>query len=400
MRIAIFSDSFYPEISGISDSIITSAEELAQLGHRINFFVPYYSYKNFEIGGIKSKREIDLDKNIKINRFLSFPFPSGTKQGRMVIPTALRWLDIREFKPDIIHTHLFFGVGLEALFSSKFLKVPLIGTNHTAISEFIRYAPIKADWLKNLSLKYVNWYYSKCNFVSAPSKSVFEEMKKFGFGGRHEVISNPVNTEVFNTFDYFEKETLMLKEKFGLNDKTVVYAGRFAEEKNIDVIIKAVAQAKKAIPDITFALAGHGAAFDSIKKLINKLHLENNIRFLGTIGRYELADLYRASEIFVITSTSETQSMTLIQAMACGLPVIGVRARALPEYIEGNGILIEPGDFKTLSEKIVSLLKNSDLRNELGIRGSKFVQKFSDKSIALKWAEVYQREIADYKNNL
>jgi glycosyltransferase involved in cell wall biosynthesis len=89
--------------------------------------------------------------------------------------------------------------------------------------------------------------------------------------------------------------------------------------------------------------------------------------------------------------------MTLIQAMACGLPVIGVRARALPEYIEGVGFLVEPGDAKALSEKFVELLKNPNLRKELSEKSLNFVQKFSDKNIALHWESVYKREISSFK---
>ena len=396
MRIAIFSDNFYPEISGISDSIIATAQELAKQGHTIRFFVPDYSQKNYEMSGILSKREIDLDNGIEVSRFFSIPYPTPTKQGRMVFPNGLRAMSIRKFKPDIIHSHLFFGVGIEALIASKLLNVPLVGTNHTAITEFVRYAPIKAKWLETLSLKYVNWYYGKCAFISAPSESVFEEMCQYGFKTPRKVVSNPVYTEAFNANYDFDKK--VLKEKFAVNDKTIVYAGRFAPEKNIEVIIEAVALVKKKIPDITLAMAGHGAHFDVIKKQIIELGLEKNVRFLGTLNRYELADLYRASEIFAITSTSETQSMTLIQAMACGLATIGVRARALPEYIEGNGILIEPGDAESLGREMIRLLENSDLRNELSERSLNFVRKFSAQYIAKEWENVYSDVHSKYRS--
>jgi len=395
MRIAIFSDNFYPELSGISDSIIASAQELAKRGHKVHFFVPKYSEKDFKTAGINSKREIDLDKGIKVSRFFSFPYPAPTKQGRMVIPTGLRWLAVKKFKPDVIHSHLFFGVGLEAMLTAKILKVPFVGTNHTAITEFVKYAPVKGDWVEKLSLKYVNWFYGKCALTTAPSKSVFDEMVQAGFKGKSEVVSNPVNMEAFNVVRDFDRK--VLKEKFGLNDKVVAYVGRFAPEKNIDVIVRAVALAKKKIPDIMLAMAGHGAFLEDIKKLAKELQIEKNVKFLGTLSSYEVGDLYRASEIFAITSTSETQSMTLIQAMACGLPTIGVRARALPEYIEGNGILIEPGDAKALAEKMVELLENPTLRQELSARSLAFVEKFSDKNIALLWEKIYMREINNFK---
>lgn len=387
----MFSDNFYPEISGISDSIIATGQELARMGHQVCFFAPNYSQKDYETAGIISKRELDPGDNMEVCRFFSFPFPTATKQSRFVIPSFHRWLKVKKFKPDLIHTNLFFGMGIEALLAAKILKVPLVGTNHTAITEFVRYAPVKGKWLENLSLKYVNWYYGKCSFISAPSKSVFDEMTKFGFKGKHEVVSNPIDTEAFGLGEDHEKENL--KNKFSINDKTILFAGRFAPEKNIDVIVRAIALVKKKIPDVNLAMAGHGASLEDIKKLSQELGIENNIKFQGTLSKFELADLYRASEIFAITSTSETQSMTLIQAMACGIPVIGVRARALPEYIEGNGILVEPGDYKTLAEKMIYLLENHEIRKEMGERGFKFVEQFFDKNIALKWENIYKGEI-------
>lgn len=396
MKIAIFSDNFFPELSGISDSIIASAQELAKMGHQIRFFVPDYSQKNYETAGIVSKREIDLDHNIEISRFFSFPYPTPTKQGRMVIPCGLRTLAVRRFKPDIIHSHLFFGVGIEALLAAKLLRVPIIGTNHTAISEFIKYAPIRAKWVESASLRYVSWYYDRCDLTTSPSRLLLEEMKLHGFKGRQKVIYNPIDTETFNVVANHNKEEL--KKSFSLNDKTIVYAGRFAPEKNIDIIVRAVALAKEKIPDITLAMAGHGSFFSNIEKLVSELGLEKNTKFLGTLSHFELADLYRASEIFSITSTSEIQSMTLIQAMACGLPIIGVKARGF-EYVGENGILIEPGDISALSEKIILLLNDQAMRNDLSEKSLRFAQKLSDKNIAIKWGKIYQEEITAYKKS-
>jgi glycosyltransferase involved in cell wall biosynthesis len=390
MRIAIFSDNFYPELSGISDSIIASAQELAKMGHQICFFVPNYSLKNFIKAKISSKREIELHRNIKIVRFFSFSYPTPTGQGRFVIPIGLRVFAIRKFNPDVIHSHLFFGVGLEALFAAKILKVPLIGTNHTAIAEFVRYAPIKAVWLEKLSLKYASWYYNRCDLVTSPSELLLGEMRQAGFKKKGKVVYNPIDAETFNAVaDHKRTE---LKANFSFNDKVVVFAGRFAPEKNIEIVLEAVFLAKKKIPDIIFALAGHGTHFEAIRELVKNLGLEKNVRFLGTLSHGELADLYRASEIFALASTSEIQSMTLLQAMASGLAPIGVRARGF-EYIGENGILVEPGNAREFSEKIVLLLENHKLRNKISKGALEFAQGLSDSNIALEWEKIYKKII-------
>ncbi|MDO8669697.1 MAG: glycosyltransferase [Candidatus Buchananbacteria bacterium] len=393
MKIAFFSDNFYPELSGISDSIIALAKELAKRGHEINFYVPKYQPKDYNVANLP-KQELDLGNNIKIHRLFSFPYPTATGQSRLVSPIFLSLFGIKKFSPDIIHSQLFFGVGLEALFSAKLNKIPLVGTNHTAITEFLHYSPIKAKWVQNLMLKYVVWYYNQCDYVSAPSQSVFTEMSELGFYRPHKAISNPIDLEIFSEKSKIEGEAEEIKKKFQLSDNTIIYAGRLAAEKNIDVIIRAIAIVKEKIPTINFAIAGHGSALTFLKNLAKELFIEDRIKFLGTLDKETLAKVYRASKIFVITSTSETQSMTLMQAMGCRLPVIGVKARALPEYINHkNGFLIEINDHVALANKIIFLLKDDNMRKKLSTGSLDFVQQYSVKNIANQWEKIYQNLI-------
>ena len=110
MRIAIYSDNFYPELSGISDSVMALSKELGRRGHFVNFYVPMYAREAYATANVPYK-EIELGSNIKVTRFFSFPVKTGTGHGRLVIPTGFRVLAASKFKPDIIHTQLFFGVG-------------------------------------------------------------------------------------------------------------------------------------------------------------------------------------------------------------------------------------------------------------------------------------------------
>ena len=192
MKIAIFSDTFYPEISGISDSVIALAKELSKKGHSIQFYVPRYSPANYKVVNLPPGHEPDLGERIKIHRLFSFPYPGATRQARFTIPLPWHWFE-RNFHPDVIHTQLFFGAGLDALIRSRLKKIPLVGTNHTAITEFLRYSPVRGKWIENLVSGYVNWYYGKCAYVTAPSESVFREMTPGGFPRPHRAISNPID---------------------------------------------------------------------------------------------------------------------------------------------------------------------------------------------------------------
>ena len=147
MRIAIFSDNFHPEIGGIQDSVEALAKALGQRGHSIDFYAPKYGRRDYEPIDAKPG-EIDLGENVRVHRFLSVPFPTSTRQSRMVIPSPAAWLPLlKGRKPDVIHSQTFFGVGLNALFASRMCGVPLVGTNHTAIRAFDTYIreQIKTD---------------------------------------------------------------------------------------------------------------------------------------------------------------------------------------------------------------------------------------------------------------
>lgn len=394
MRIAFYSDNFYPELSGISDSIITTSKKLAEMGHFINFFVPKYSKKNYDLLSLPYK-ELFLHERIKITRLASISYPTGTKQGRLVIPTGLRSIALRKFKPDLIHSHLIAGVGLEAIFDSKILNIPMVGTNHTPISEFVRYTPIKWKWFQNLTQRYDVWYYNHCRFVSSPSTPVLEEMKSLGFNKPSHPVSNPVDIQLFQK----NHDKKMLKKKYGLTDFTLIYCGRLAPEKHVDLIIQAAAQLKDKIPDISIIISGTGSEGENLKELAKNLGIFEKIKFFGYMrDKEEFAKQYKAADLFLMLGTAETQSIVMMQAMATGLPVIGVRAWGLPDYIyKENGILIEPNDLNALKEKILFLYENKKVREDLGKGGKLFVEGFTPKKIAKAWEDIYS---AVLKNSL
>jgi len=386
MRIAFYSDNFYPELSGISDSIRITAKKLAERGHFINFFVAKYSKKNYKFLNLPDK-ELFIHDRVKITRMFSLPYPTGTNQGRLMIPTGLRSIILKRFKPDLIHTHQLAGVGLEALIDSKILKIPMIGTNHTPISEFVKYTPIKAIWFQKLAQKYDVWYFNHCQFVSSPSNPVLDEMRTLGFNKPSHPVSNPLELDLFKK--EYDKKTL--KKELDFSDFTLLYCGRLASEKHVDLIIKAAAELRKVIPEIQVVLSGTGSEKENLIKLAKDLGISDKVKISGYIeNKEDFIKLYKASEVFLMLGTAETQSIVMMQAMASGLPVIGVRAWGLVDYIyDQNGILIEPNDLKALTEKILYLYKNKNVREKLGDGGRVFVQNFTPEKIAKAWEDIY-----------
>ncbi|HEX8974359.1 MAG TPA: glycosyltransferase [Patescibacteria group bacterium] len=391
MKIAIFSDNFYPEISGISDSIILLGKELAERGHEVHFFAAKYSVKDHAVANLPYG-ELDLGEGIKFHRFWSLPMlGSPTKQSRVVIPSIFRFWKFRKEKFDVIYTQDPYGMGIEALWMSWMLKIPLVGTNHTPITEFTSYLPFSNKYFDKAALMANSWYYNRCKFVSAPFEGILEEMKDYGLKRDSMPLSNPIDLKNFTPASEEEKRTL--KEKYGFTERTILYAGRLAPEKRVDDIIKAVAEVKKTIPDVMLAITGLGAAEDDLKKLAKDLGLENNVKFFGRVDDETHAETYKAADMFVVMSTAETQCLSMMKAMSAGIPVIGADAWALPSYIgrdEKKGFVVPVGDVKMLAEKAVLLLENPQKRAEMGKYGQAFVETYSAGKIAEKWLEIFK----------
>ena len=393
MRIAFFTDSFYPELSGITDAITILGKGLAERGHHVLFVAPHYSKHDYKKANFK-KSELDLGPNISVKRLPSFKTPdSPNGQGRIGLPIGVSIPYLKKFKPDVIHTQTPFGPGLEALLDAKILKVPLVGTNHTPFSEFMAYTPIRNKWATKKMLNYFSWYYNKCLFTTTPCQSLLDEMQTYGFKKPGQMLPNAIELDRFSPIRNDEEKNV-LKKEYRLSPHTVLYTGRLAPEKKIDVTMRAIALAKKEIPDIQFAITGHGSAAQELKNLAKELGIEENVHFLGFVDKAIFPDLYRASDLFVIMSTAESQSLSLMQAMASGLPAIGADARALPEYIDKqSGVIVPVGDHHTLAKEMVRILNDKNLAYKLGQGGVRAVKQYHTDIIVSEWEKIYKHAI-------
>lgn len=387
MRVAVFTDSFYPELGGIQDSILATTRALGERGHEIIVCAPAAAPTDYEIAKLPLG-EIDLGENVTVRRLFSLPIPSSTRQSRLLVPTCRRWRELVRFRPDIVHSHTFLGAGWEALNVARRLRVPLVGTNHWAIGEFGGYLPFAARLFARASVKAVTGYYSRCARVTGPSNSVVDEMRAFGLRRPATVVSNPVDTSLFHPPTTAEK--ICLKSRFGFSNATILYAGRLAIEKNIDVLIRALALLKHEVPPVMLALAGHGTARGRLERLARELNIADRVRFLGTLDKRTLADAYRAADVFCIASTSETQSMVLLQAMSSGLPAVGARWRALTEYIpDAAGFLAEAGRHEDFAARLATVLRQPSLRASMGDYAGRFAQRFCTANVVAMWEDVY-----------
>lgn len=393
MRIAFFCDNGYPEMSGIVDSILTTSGALIERGHEIVFVGPHYSAKDYTVvkqtppkPGVR-----EVVDGITIVHLPSVPLPkSPTGQSHFSFPTGASFSYLKEFKPDIVHTHSPYGVGIEAMRAAKRFHTPLIGTNHTPIEE---YYPIG----KSMMRKFDAWYYNHCHFMTTPYSELIANMQSVGFHRPARELPNPAPLTLFHAPTPEEKKAQ--KEKLGLTGPVVLYCGNFFAGKKIDVVLKAAANLLPEFPTLTFVVVGRGEEDGRLKALAHTLSIEKNVVWPGFIPRDKLLPYYQAADVFTIMSEVDTQSLTLMQAFATGLPAVGARARGLPDFLpETCGFLVEPGSVKECTARVRELLHDEKLAAQMSEAATIYVKQFAPEIIATRWLDIYERALVDFSS--
>jgi len=374
MRIAICTDQYLPMLSGLVDSVATLTMQLQKDGHEVRLYTPNLP---------RAKPEPH------IFHFLAFAVPGSG--GSMTISFPFGAMkDMRRFNPDVVHTHLFGSAGFLAWYAARRLNVPLIGTDHTFPADYLHYLLLDFPPFPYIVRKFAAWFYGKCDFVTTPGKSILDELHAYGMQKPSRVISNHIPLDLFRPLP----DRSLLKKKWGIETEAVLIFGRIAAEKNLDAAIDVFAHIATRT-DAHLVFLGDGPYRSVLEKKLQKLGLEKRTHFLGQHRGETLVEAVNACDVCLITSTSETQSMTTIQSLACGVPVVAARAGGLPEYVRDGdtGYLVSPDDREGFAERIASILNDAALRERLGRAGRESVLRFSPEHITAQFEEVYAKAI-------
>ncbi len=380
MRIAIFTDSFWPQINGVTTSILNTVSELSGKGHEFLILAP------------KPKKFPGLEPRLKNTRIIwlpAEPLPTYTDylMAYLIPPSAKK--TFKEFNADLVHVHTPFFVAQKGIKYGKREKIPVIGTFHTLVSEFLEYIPIpklKHDpIMKQLTWVYTQHIYKKCDVITTPTKVLADELHEHGFKNV-KVLTNAIDYEQFS-----KGKNAKWGKKINL-----VYFGRVSFEKRIDIALEALFLLQKKYSNMEMNIIGSGPAEESLKRQARELGMEKNVHFLGPKRGKELAHAVKQNHILVAPSPMETQGLYVLEAMAAGLCVVGADARAIPVALGKNerGLLFETNNVEDCAEKIEKLLKNPALRKRLSTNAKNWVKHYSKKSIAKEWLKLYLETIA------
>lgn len=370
MEIAWFTDTWLPNKDGVVTSLLLFKKILERKGHEVYIFAP-------------GNRNEDDGKIFYYNSKPFSKYPNYRITSMRTIFSQRTTKIIKEISPDIIHSHSPGIIGLNAVISSYKFGIPLIFTYHTFLNDSI-YLIFKGSSIQSIAEKLLNiwlkWYFRRCSCIITPSNYVANEIKKI-FDGDIRILPNGIEIDLFEKGNG-EKIRGRYKGK-----KIILHVGRIVREKNIDLLIKSAPLVLKKY-DAIFIIVGEGPARKELEKKVEENGLKDYFIFTGFVSDEELADYYKSADVFVFPSTYETQGIVAFEAMSAGLPVVGAKARAIPEFIrEGeNGYLSSPYDEKEFAEKIFMAMEDK----EIGKRGREFVKNYSIEKMADGLIEIYE----------
>lgn len=392
MKIGIFTDTYNPVTSGVVTSINMVEQEMKKRGHEVYVFTTSKSIQPNENQTLYMLNSIPLliAKQYK-NRIATFYSREIAKQ-------------IKELNLDIVHTQTEFSIGAFGKIISRKYNIPFIHTYHTMWEDYVHYiSPIKGRniHLKRLARSFSRAFVRKAECVITPSNKTAKYLKYKCNVKNKPIYIVPTGIDIvpFKKDNFTEKSRNELKESLGIkpNEKVILFLGRVASEKSIDVIMDSMPSIFKEHPEYKFLIVGDGPSKKDLEEQAKKLNIQNNVIFTGKVPWNEVPKYYNLGDVFVNASITETQGLTFIEAMAAGVPIVAKYAPNLSEFIytNKNGILVKKNsDFKNA---IIKVLSNDKLKNTLIKGGNQTAKEYSIEVFGDKLEMIYS-EIIELHN--
>ena len=390
MRIGLFTDTYPPYINGVSTSVHMLKIALENLGHEV--FVVTVNQK-------ASSYDFEEDGHI-----IKVPgIKTGIYDYRLTSMYPLKIAKkIKKMNLDIIHVHTEFSIGSFGRIIAKQLNIPIVATYHTYYEDYLYYVTkgyfnyISKNLLKTLTQFYAD---KTVNCLIVPAEKIKDLfINKYNYKKEIAVIPTGIAIERFykENVDKNKKEEIYKSLKVDKDDFLILFVGRVAEEKNIEFLIEAHKKLVKEDNKYKLIIVGDGPDIKNLKELSKDI--KDNVVFAGKSLWEDVPCYYDIADIFVTASRSETQGLTVLEALASSTPVVCAND---PSYIDAivpgsNGFVFDTEE--EYLENIKKLRKDNKLREEFSINARNYSENFSSSKYAKRVLDVYEKAIKDYKN--
>ena len=387
MRIAIFSDTYTPDINGVATSTKILKDELINHGHEVLVVT----------SELPSESDYEDDPNDNILRVPGLEIQALYGYRACNIYSFKGMKEIKSMNIEVIHVQTEFGIGIFGRIVGEALNIPVVYTYHTMWADYSHYVnPINSTAIDGLIKKAITriskFYGDKSAELIVPSIKTKEALEKYGLHKNMHIIPTGLELDKFDPKNKDDKLINQIKEKYGIKEQFIVtFLGRIAKEKSIDVLIDAMKEIVKENDNILCLIVGGGPYLDELKELVKDDQIEKYIIFTGPKLSQEVPSYYHLSNVFVSASVTETQGLTYIEAMASGIPAVARYDQNLENVIiDGvNGYF-----FKETNELVSILLNmmNSDC-SKMAREAYLHAMKFSSEVFYEKVIDVYKLAI-------
>ncbi|MCC5902602.1 MAG: glycosyltransferase [Halomonas sp.] len=384
MKILMISDAYFPRVNGVSTSIASFRGALERLGHSVTLACPAYPVGQMDEPGVLRIRSRQVP---------------GDPEDRM-----MRYRDLLALTPqlaaeafDLIHVHTPFTAHYAGVALGRRLGLPVIATYHTLFEEYLHHYIhwIPRRWLRLAARRLSVHQCQQLNALVAPSQAMQQTLTRYGVTTLTTVVSTGLSLETFCQ----PQDKSDFRSHYGLAQKArlLLYVGRAAFEKNIDFLIDMLPKVLAEHPTTQLIITGEGPAHDTLVRRAQEMGVAESVLFLGYLDRNgPLQAAYRAADVFVFASRTETQGLVLLEAMALGTPVVSTAMMGTLDVLkEGEGCLIADENHDHFSTKVNHLLNDEALRQQLAKRAQIYAASWHEDVKSAELVALYRKVTAD-----
>lgn len=381
MNIGLYTDTYFPQISGVATSIKTLKDALERQGH--NVFIFTTTDPNVKKGTVEPN----------IFRFSSIPFVSFTDR-RIAFRGLFEATKVaKEVNLDIVHTQTEFALGTIGKYVAHQLDIPAIHTYHTMYEDYLHYI-LNGHLLRPYNVKqFVKSYLKNMDGCIAPSGRVEELLRRYGVQIPIRVIPTGVDIQSMN-----RDADRDVRKDLGIDkDAPVILTlSRIAAEKKINHILNVLPAIIDEIPNVKFVIAGDGPDVKVLQEQVERLTLDDYVIFAGNVDHGDVGNYYRMADIFVSASDTETQGLTYVEALAVGTPCVVYNTDYTENIFDKDIFGRRFNTQQEMQEEIISLLKQKRSKIPQELLQNK-LQSISSDQFATNVHDFYQYVIDHYQ---
>lgn len=384
MKVLITTDWYKPIVNGVVTSITNLEDGLRSLGHDVRVAAvsnTSYSYKKDNVYFFASVYAGNIYPDARIN----------FSPNKDLLDELIRW------KPDVIHSQCEFSSFKFAARVSEGLNIPIVHTYHTVYEDYTHYFSPSEKWGKQVSAVVTKLLLSRVDMVIAPTQKVKGILERYSIKPHVVVIPTGINTDKYSRTRDPERNR-KLRQEYGIpeDSRLLVYIGRIAEEKRLDIIVDYVARMNR--DDIFLLVVGDGPARANAEKAVESTGLKN-VHFTGMIPQSDIASYYQLGDVFVSASTSEAQGLTYYEALMAGTPIVCRHDPILDAIVINGENGYQFNDFESFKESIENILTSEFMTEEKRQSISEnFKKQYSVEAFARNVVNTYETAIEKRKH--